>query len=123
MSDDATTISRQAKALVGGTGRFEIIPERGSVALRIDASLPARALIGTSSTCLLRLDDRTLSRRHAALEVEGRLLKLTDLGSTNGTFVNGVEVREAWFSGGETVRLGDCTLRVQYGGEDAADYS
>jgi pSer/pThr/pTyr-binding forkhead associated (FHA) protein len=49
--------------------------------------------IGRSRSCTLRLaDDATVSRQHCMLEVEGPLVKVCDLGSKNGTFVNGVLV-------------------------------
>jgi two-component system, NtrC family, response regulator HydG len=123
MSDAATTVNRQARDLLSGTGRFELELPSGGARQIIDASLPTRALIGTSSTSFVQLDDRSVSRRHVALEVEGRLLKVTDLGSTNGTRVNGVRVREAWLAGGEMLALGDCVLRVHYVGESGTDDS
>ena len=76
----------------------------------LDPNAPSRILVGTSPACTIRLTDPTVSRRHAALEpVEGRY-RLTDLGSTNGTLVDGVTVVEALLRGGETIRLGSSTL-------------
>jgi DNA-binding NtrC family response regulator len=43
------------------------------------------------------------------------VLRLTDLGSTNGTFVDGVRVFDAELRGGETVRVGETLLRVEPG--------
>jgi transcriptional regulator with GAF, ATPase, and Fis domain len=79
----------------------------------VDASRPSRLLAGQSSVCELRLTDSTVSRRHAAFEIVDAGLRLTDLGSTNGTIVNGVRVLDAVLQGGESVRLGDTTLRVE----------
>jgi transcriptional regulator with GAF, ATPase, and Fis domain len=53
-----------------------------------------------------------VSRRHAALEPAGDLLRLTDLGSTNGTRVQDLTVVEVLLRGGEVVRLGDTALRI-----------
>ena len=55
----------------------------------------------------IRLADRQVSRRHAALELHQRRLRVTDLGSTNGTFVDGVVVVDGYLRGGEIVRLGE----------------
>jgi two-component system, NtrC family, response regulator HydG len=54
-----------------------------------------------------------VSRRHAALDVDGQTLHLVDLGSTNGTWIQGVRVRDVLLAGGELVTLGATTLRVE----------
>src|SRR5207244_921012 len=60
----------------------------------------------------LRLTDPQVSRRHLAIEPSGARLRLTDVGSTNGTRVDGLQVMDAYLGGGETVVVGDTTLRV-----------
>ena len=79
----------------------------------IDGSRPSRTLIGTSPACDLRLTDPEISRRHAALELERGALRVTDLDSTNGTYVDNVRVVEALLSGGETLAVGASLLRVE----------
>src|SRR5262245_8077976 len=74
---------------------------------------PSRLLIGSSPACEIRLTDRQVSRRHAAVEFAGERLRLTDLGSTNGTTVEGVTIVEALLRGGEVVCLGQTSLRVE----------
>jgi hypothetical protein len=54
--------------------------------------LAARSLVGRSPTCTLRLDDRFVSSEHAKLQWVGGAWKIRDLGSRNGTFVDGVRV-------------------------------
>lgn len=49
-------------------------------------------LIGRSSACALTLDHPTVSSRHASLFEAGGLMLLRDLGSRNGTFLNGMPV-------------------------------
>jgi pSer/pThr/pTyr-binding forkhead associated (FHA) protein len=51
--------------------------------------------IGRSLSCDLVLGDRTVSRRHAKLRTFGGQWFLEDLGSTNGTRVNGIQIRAA----------------------------
>jgi putative ABC transport system ATP-binding protein len=51
-------------------------------------------VIGRSSSSDLALDDTNVSRRHARLELKDGSFFLSDLGSANGTFVNGVRVKE-----------------------------
>ncbi len=86
-------------------------PDAGLV-LTIDGSGP-RVLLGQSPVCSLRLSDPEVSRRHAALTVAGNHLQILDLGSTNGTTVNGVAIREAQLHGGEAIRVGSTVLSVR----------
>ncbi len=87
-------------------------PESG-LEFRVDSAQPSRTLIGKSPACEVRLTDPEASRRHAAIDVIGRRLRITDLGSTNGTFVDGVAVNIAFLRGGETLRMGRSAFRVQ----------
>jgi two-component system, NtrC family, response regulator HydG len=87
-------------------------PDTGK-SFAIDGSAPSRVLVGQSPVCELRLDDRQVSRRHAALDLVGRRLRLTDLQSTNGTFADGIAVNDVFLAGGEIVRLGGTALRVE----------
>ena len=48
---------------------------------------------GTAITADIRIDDRELSRSHATIVVSARFVTVEDQGSSNGTFVNDVEVR------------------------------
>jgi len=75
--------------------------------------LPARVLAGTSPACDIPLTDRLVSRRHVAFELAGARLRVTDLGSTNGTFVQGILVGDAYLGGSELVRIGETVLRVE----------
>src|SRR5207245_2818513 len=74
---------------------------------------PSSVLVGTSPACALRLVDRLASRRHLSLEIAGGALRLVDLGSKNGTRVNGLRVADAYLAGGETVLIGDTTLAIE----------
>ncbi len=86
-------------------------PDAGA-AIELDATAAFRSLIGTGPACAIRLADRLVSRRHASLELVGSVLRLRDLGSTNGTRLQGVSIVEAILSGGETIQVGESTLRV-----------
>lgn len=100
----------------GATYELAVIegPDVG-VRIRLDPTRPSRVLIGTSAACDARLTDPGVSRRHAAVEVDGRRMRIVDLGSTNGTIVDGVMIGEAYLRGGETVRMGGTALRVDEG--------
>ena len=77
------------------------------------AGVGPRVLVGTSEVCELRLDDKLVSRRHLALEVTADGLRVTDLQSTNGVFVNDVRVLDAVLRGGERVLVGATTLEIR----------
>jgi hypothetical protein len=67
-------------------------------------------LLGRGTDCDLRLVDPGVSRHHAELRVENDQVVLVDLGSTNGTFVNGQPVRRVTLSDGTRIALGRTTL-------------
>ena len=93
-------------------------PDTGK-AFQVDPT-GGRILLGQSPACLVRLDDRAVSRRHAALEPDPSGLHLYDLGSTNGTFVNGIRALDVILSGGETIQMGATVVRVEPG-EDVSE--
>jgi hypothetical protein len=80
-------------------------------------------LLGRGTDCDLRLVDPGVSRHHAELRVEDGQVVLVDLGSTNGTFVNGQPVRRFVLTDGTHVTLGRTTLIFrQDGGYQNAGY-
>lgn len=62
-----------------------------------------RLVIGRGEDCDLVLDEPEMSRAHASIEVTEGEIYLRDLGSTNGTFVNGVQVRDATLFSGDQI--------------------
>jgi pSer/pThr/pTyr-binding forkhead associated (FHA) protein len=69
--------------------------------------------IGRSSGCDVVLDDPNVSRRHAELRLAGATPVVVDLGSTNGTIVNGRRVREQALAFGDRIVLGSTTLVLE----------
>ncbi len=69
-------------------------------------------LAGRSREAHLRLPDRYFSRVHFMVEVNPPQCRITDLGSHNGTFVNGQKVRSADLRDGDRIRAGHTTLVV-----------
>ena len=74
----------------------------------------ATLVAGRSRKAQLRLsEDRVLSRYHCRFEIRPPECVVVDLGSRNGTKVNGVKVKTASLSHGDNVKLGDTRLRLE----------
>lgn len=71
-----------------------------------------RLAIGRSPDCTVTIDHETLSRRHFEIFWDGEQFRLADLGSSNGTLLNGEPVAEAALSGGEQIQAGDIAFRI-----------
>jgi EAL domain-containing protein (putative c-di-GMP-specific phosphodiesterase class I) len=72
--------------------------------------LPFR--IGRRPGLQLTLAATSVSREHAEFYVDGARLRLRDLGSTNGTFVNRKRVRDEAVSDGDILHFGECEFRL-----------
>ncbi|HLU68084.1 MAG TPA: sigma 54-interacting transcriptional regulator, partial [Kofleriaceae bacterium] len=85
-------------------------PDRGAC----HTSAGTEVVAGTHPGATWRLTDRAMSRFHCELGIEpdGRV-KLRDLGSRNGTRVNGVWIEEAWLEDQATLRLGRNVVRFE----------
>ena len=68
-------------------------------------ALGSSTVIGRDPACDLTIDDNLLSRRHARLLLEEDRLKVIDLGSANGTFLNGEKIQEAVAHPGDELRF------------------
>ena len=66
--------------------------------------------IGRDTATQLSIPDRLMSRRHCEVQTVDGGFVLRDLGSSNGTFVNGIPIRERMLQHGDRVRVGDSVL-------------
>lgn len=96
----AATRRASAAVVVDGTNR------------RFDLQL-GRNLIGRGTDADLQLLDQGVSRRHAEVQWDGSFATVYDLGSTNGTSVNGHDVASHVLRHGDVVRLGHTKLVFQ----------
>ncbi len=69
--------------------------------------------IGRSDESDIALNDPSVSRTHAVIETGGATPTVCDLGSTNGTFVNGKRVQRESLRDGDDVRFGNTRMRFE----------
>ena len=91
-------------------------PEQSSQTLQ-----PGTLSIGRESENAIFVLHKSLSRRHAQLEISDTAVTLVDLKSKNGTFVNGERIERRGLQPGDEFRCGDITFRLQGGAPKRAD--
>ena len=94
---------------------LRIIAADGAREVRLPAA--GSVSVGRLPDSALRLDSKSVSRRHAELSVKDGVVTLTDVGSSRGTFLNGEKVdpgRGVRLAPGDEVRIGDFRLVVPH---------
>lgn len=109
MHPDAHSSQRVATTIRAGA-----MPETGSAVLidgerRYELSRPVTT-IGRLSDRDVVLDDPLVSRRHCEVRRSGTNYRLVDLGSANGTLVNGEPIDSHQLSNGDSVDIGESRL-------------
>ena len=89
---------------------FKLLSTTGDQSIELQ---PGRALVvGRAVTSDVPIYDPTISRRHAEVSLSERGVKVKDLGSSNGTFLNGARVTEAEASSNDIVTFGKVAFKV-----------
>src|SRR5437660_12767731 len=96
--------------------RAQLVPVDGGAPIEIVKDL---VVIGRKEDCDVRLEHKSVSKQHCVLVKTDGLLMLRDLGSTNGTRVNGTRVRRAALLPNDLVSIASHKFRVHLG-PDAA---
>jgi pSer/pThr/pTyr-binding forkhead associated (FHA) protein len=78
-----------------------------------------RTVLGRREDCDLRIPTKDVSRQHCAILLNGEKIVVKDLGSSNGTYVNGKRVAEYALQAGDRLHLGPVTFLVQINGKPA----
>lgn len=83
--------------------------------------LPPRTdlIIGSHIECDVVLDDPVVSRKHAQLSVRDGVVRVSDLGSSNGCRIDGRRIDKAVLSNGQTLTIGPFALSVQAASGDS----
>ena len=74
-------------------------------------------LLGRGSRCDVRISDSEVSREHARLELQENRWHFIDLGSSNGSFINGKTVRSQILEQGDQIQVGR-TILLYHSGEE-----
>ena len=82
----------------------------------------APMVLGRGNDCDIRINDHSVSRRHARIQPGADGYYAVDLQSTNGTFVNDVPASICKLKDGDYLRVGNCIYRFLAGGNVEAEY-
>ena len=75
-------------------------------------------IIGRQKGCRIRITAQEVSRRHCCVRITGNQVSVQDLGSVNGTFVNGFLIsEESWLRPGDQLQVGPIVFQVDYAAE------
>ena len=96
--------------------RAQLVPLDGGAPIEIVKDL---TLVGRREDCDLRLDHKSVSKMHCVLVKTDGLLLLRDLGSTNGTRVNGTRVRRAALLPDDQLHIANYKFRVRLGPDES----
>jgi len=104
------TITSQLKQATAGLGMGSLVlPSGGRVYI---GDVPVS--IGRLPECTVAVNDSNISRRHAEVRVTPTAFVVVDLGSTNGTMVNGIRIAgEQRLRDGDIVSVGSTHLRFE----------
>jgi pSer/pThr/pTyr-binding forkhead associated (FHA) protein len=96
--------------------RAQLIPLEGGDAIEIVKDM---TLVGRKEDCDLNLDHKSVSKLHCIIVKTDGLLLVRDLGSTNGTRVNGQRVRRAALLPNDQLHVASVKFKVHLGPGDA----
>ena len=111
-ADTRAPIDRTQVVSTGPRAELTLRILSGETAGRTVPISGSRTTLGRLSSCDVPVQDSTVSREHAALIRRGDDWWVIDLGSTNGTRVNGVRAAEQPVHPGDRVELGDAIVEV-----------
>lgn len=117
---DGHTLKRRASpgqrgGLAGFLERYEpaLVVVRGRSAGEEHPLLREKLVLGRGPGADIVIDDAEMSSHHAAIEFTGDGFRICDLGSTNGTFVNGKPIHAGDLAAGDRIELGRHLLQLR----------
>ncbi|WP_242356470.1 MULTISPECIES: GGDEF domain-containing protein [unclassified Anaeromyxobacter] len=119
MTADATRVRPPAPGAPASGGARLVFVE-GAALLGVTVALEGEVVLGRDPGCALQLPAEDVSRRHARVAPAEAGHLVEDLGSTNGTFVNGAAVSARRLASGDRIRVGPFVARYLAAGDEAA---
>jgi two-component system cell cycle response regulator len=120
-----TTLRTSPKRLKGREARQPVLVHIYPSGPGLGACYPldrAPVVLGRGTDCDIRINDGSVSRRHAQVEPHTDGYIVTDLQSTNGTYVNDIAAARARLQDGDYLRVGNCIYRFLSGDNIEAEY-
>jgi diguanylate cyclase (GGDEF)-like protein len=118
--EEKTVVGADAGPAAGpGQKRAQLVVLSGSSVGQL-FDLNGEQIIGRGREADIRLQGDGISRQHAKLTVRGGTVRIEDLGSTNGSWVNGVKMRVQELHDGDKIQLGSTTI-LKFSYHDALD--
>jgi two-component system cell cycle response regulator len=111
MQREAETLQKDRAYLITIAG-----PETG----KIHKLSQGEFTLGRSKRADVQLDDDSISRVHAKVTLVDHVVMVEDLGSVNGTYVNGQAIGSKQLADGDKIRIGETTI-LKFGIQDALD--
>ena len=90
--------------------QFRLVPLEGGNTIELSRDL---TVVGRKEDCDLRLDHKSISKFHCVIVRMENTLLLRDLGSTNGTMVNGKRIRRATLKNNDRLNIANLPCKVQ----------
>jgi hypothetical protein len=117
-ADAARVVLDEDPDVVSGSLAIEAVVDERAQALALERPDGTRVelhdglTLGRADDNDVKLRDARASRHHARIIADGTGWSVEDLGSSNGTFVDGAEVRRSRLDRGQTLTLGDTPLKI-----------
>ena len=109
MHDDSTKLQPEALQVKHQGYRLQVLS--GELRGREIEVLTDKVILGKSRQCDVVLPDESVSRQHVEIRREGDSYRVTDKGSTNGTFIGNARVTDGFLKPGDVLGVGKVQLR------------
>jgi pSer/pThr/pTyr-binding forkhead associated (FHA) protein len=113
MKTMAIDIGGRAQMVSGEAGTGWLVPLEGPQTGELFQLRGGRCVVGTAADCDIVLKDQSISGRHAEFTAVGRGFRITDLGSTNGTYVNDKRINSEELVDNDAIRLGRTNFKFK----------
>jgi pSer/pThr/pTyr-binding forkhead associated (FHA) protein len=117
---DQTIAEEVLQVVINDTSTSSLVIFTGDHTWSIDLADLDQATIGRDDNCAVFIDDSKVSRQHAEVQHRGEAFMLKDLGSINGTWVNGQQIEQHILQDGEVIRIGPAQIVFKRGFQEQA---